>query len=76
MRKNNSTSDNEFKKEFRDIIIEEKSKTVDPTSKWLSYNDQKLFIQLYGEYKRIIATRPKMDDNLEEGHKQISYVYR
>ena len=76
MRKNNLTSDNEAKKKFQGIIIEEKSKTVEPTSKDLSYNDRTLFIQLYGEYKRIIATRPKMDDNLEEVHKQISYVYR
>ena len=54
MRKNNLTSDDEAKKQFLGIIIAEKSKTDEPTSKDLSYNDKELFNKLYGEYKRII----------------------
>ena len=75
MRKNNLTSDDEAKKHFQGIIIAEKSKTDEPTSNDLSYDDRILFNQIYGEYKRIKSTKSQAEDIMQEENKQPPYVF-
>ena len=58
----NLTSD-EAAKAFKDIIIADKSKTDDTSSKELAYDDKKQFSKLFGEYKRIITSSAIPDDD-------------
>ena len=74
MRKNNLTSDDEAKKQFQGIITAEKSKTDEPTSNDLSYDDRILFNQIYGEYKRIKSIKSQAEDTIQEEHKQPPYI--